>query len=358
MRQMADPPADDVVRTLYAEGQADLVSDLFRKLVESDDPIPPNMPPIAARYFEETAALPSWADHELISRGAELFSKYGAYMVSGLFCSSLPQCYADAKGAQVLIETSRLTDDVDYRILETAQFVFDVLDVDGLGEQGRGIRTAQKVRLMHAAIRNLIAKRGEWDSGALGEPINQEDLALTLGTFSIVILEALDALHLRVPSDQQESFLHLWKVVGHLLGIQESLLPLDVADARDMMQAIRGRQFARSDEGVELTRRLVGSIKEYIPGRSFDGYAPTLIRHLVGRETADLLGVEPRDWTRTFVGSERFFRSIFRRRLDRSWLLRWITWWFNRRLMVTIAHIERGGKKVQFRIPTSLARPR
>ena len=54
------------------------------------------------------------------------------------------------------VETGALLDRVRQRIFETAQFLFDVLDEESLGEKGRGVRSAQRVRLMHAAIRRLV----------------------------------------------------------------------------------------------------------------------------------------------------------------------------------------------------------
>ena len=59
---------------------------------------------------------------------------------------------------------------------------------------GAGIRSAQKVRLMHDAVRHLILEHG-WDP-ALGLPINQEDQLGTLLTFSAVILDGLRKLGL------------------------------------------------------------------------------------------------------------------------------------------------------------------
>jgi hypothetical protein len=54
------------------------------------------------------------------------------------------------------VYTHRLINHPFRRIVETAQFVLDVMAPDGLGHSGRGVRSAQKVRLMHAAIRHLI----------------------------------------------------------------------------------------------------------------------------------------------------------------------------------------------------------
>jgi hypothetical protein len=123
----------------------------------------------------------------LISQGEDVFGEFGLHLVAALFCASLPECYAVAKGAHVLVFTARMSKHPFRRIVETAQFVIDVMSPDGLGEYGMGLRTAQKIRLMHAAIRHLCKTQADWNPDC-GEPINQEDLAGTLMTFSTVAL--------------------------------------------------------------------------------------------------------------------------------------------------------------------------
>ena len=50
-------------------------------------------------------------------------------------------------------------------------------------------------------------------------PINQEDLAGTLMTFSCVVLDALKKLRVGYSAAEGEAFLHAWKVVGHFMGV-------------------------------------------------------------------------------------------------------------------------------------------
>src|SRR6201999_3276000 len=124
----------------------------------------------------------------------EVFACYGPQICLCLLCKSLPEAYACAKGAQVLYRTGRLTDQdgtmrtFTRRLMETSQFVVNVCIPGGLEPNGKGIVTSQKVRLIHAAIRYFI-KKGEWDVATLGEPINQEDMAGTLQSFSTLILQ-------------------------------------------------------------------------------------------------------------------------------------------------------------------------
>ena len=77
MRQEGDPLADGVVRQIFDEGDQAAVDDVFAKITRSDDPIPPGLPGKALAYFEDTAAMPAWADKEQIATAQRMFTRDG-----------------------------------------------------------------------------------------------------------------------------------------------------------------------------------------------------------------------------------------------------------------------------------------
>src|SRR6185436_16758318 len=123
----------------------------------------------------------------------------------------------------------------------------DIADEGSFSAGGRGMRAAQKVRLLHAAIRRMTREHTGWDM-ADGLPLNQEDLAATLMTFSVIVLDSVDRLDVPASAEEREAWLHLWKVIGALLGIRSELLPRDVADGDALMESIRRRQWVRSPQ--------------------------------------------------------------------------------------------------------------
>ncbi len=163
MRSSGDPDADAVVRAIFETGHLPAVNDLFARIVRNDDPVPAGLPQVAADYFERTAKLPDWADPDQLARASLMFRRAGWAAAIALFNAALPQCYAMAKGVRVLAGTRGLVDVPERRILETAQFLFDVTGSDAFAPGGTGIRAAQKVRLLHAAIRHLTLAEATWD---------------------------------------------------------------------------------------------------------------------------------------------------------------------------------------------------
>ena len=353
LRQVTDPAADDVIAAIFARGQADAVNALMYGIFKTTEPLPPGLPPEAAAYFSDTA-LPAWADLKQIALAEQLFTRTGWQLAMGLFCSSLPQAYAAAHGAHVITQTQGMTKHTKQRIFETAQFLFDVMDEGALRPGGRGVLTAKKVRLMHATIRHLILRENTWDAAKFGLPINQEDLAGTLMTFSVVTLDGLRLLEIPFSAEEGDAWLHAWKVVGHLLGLRDELLPTDLIDAEELMEAIRDRQWRSSDDGEMLAKPLVEMMQSYFPGDAFDGFPIALVRALAGDHCADLLGLPPGDWTRQVLDAATVISEWIPQGDSRSPSAQ-VFAWATHTFMEAVVLAEREGKNARFRIPKSLS---
>ncbi|MFT3713227.1 MAG: oxygenase MpaB family protein [Archangium sp.] len=351
-RTQGDPVADDVIKAVFARGQIDAVNKLMGSIFRTTQPVPPELPDEAEAYFKDTA-LPSWVDPAQLKLSEGLFTRTGWQIAMGLFCSSLPQAYAAAKGAKVITQTQGMTGHQKQRIFETGQFLFDVMDLGALSPGGRGILSAKKVRLMHAAVRHLISTRPDpkWDAGVFGVPINQEDLAGTLMTFSVVTLDGLRLLGVPYSAEEGAAWLHAWKVVGHFMGVRPEFLPKDLIDAQELMEAIRDRQWAPSEDGKILTQSLVGMMQSYFPGDALDGFPNALIRTLAGDHCADLLGLPQADWTRSVIDAGTVIDQYIPR--GNSQLEKWVAW-ASHQFMEGVVKQQREGKNARFRIPDAL----
>ncbi|MBL8952179.1 MAG: DUF2236 domain-containing protein [Myxococcaceae bacterium] len=352
-RQKMDPAADAVVAEVISKKQVTEVRQLLGMMFTTDEPIPSALPDVAKKYFTDTQGLPAWADPQKMKSAQELFTRAGWEIAAVLFCSSLPQAYAAAKGAKVIDETQAMTRHTKQRIFETAQFLFDAIDEGALDPGGRGIRTIQKVRLMHAAVRRYLLDTGKWDSAKLGAPINQEDMAGTLMTFSVVTLEGIRKLGVDVSGPQGDAWLHYWKVVGSILGVHEDLLPKDVPDGQLLMESIRDRQWKESAAGQRLIRPLIEMMESYFIGKTFDGMPTALVRYLAGDYCADILGLPESDWTRALIEGASFVNRIVDDRDPNDPLSR-VFADLSHKLMEAVVKQQRDYKTAVFRLPKSL----
>lgn len=289
-RRMGDPIADVLFARLARRGKLGAVDDLIASVTSEQDPLPPNLPPVVRRFLM-IEGLPSWTDRARVLRAQRFAERHSVAIACALFCASLPSAFTGAKGVSVLYVTRKLHDDVDRRVNETGRFVFDVLMPGGF-ESGRALRSTQKVRLLHAAVRyRVLAGRPAPIGTDVNIPINQEDLLGTLVCFSVVVLDALTKMGITFTADEGEDFMHLWRVVGAVLGIRESWLPKCVADARVLGEMIRARQAIPTQDGRELAAVLVDGIERHLPARGLGVVAPGLMRFFLGEQVAQTLGL-------------------------------------------------------------------
>lgn len=356
-RLVADPQADAVIAAVVEQGELAAVNSLLRCLMANDDLVPDALPAVVQDYLRTSGQLPPWANQQLILQGEAVFALYSPAIITVLFFASLPMAYAAQKGAQVLYLSRRMTQCLHPRIVQTAQFILDVMSPGGLQPGGRGLRSIQKVRLIHAAIRYYILhghnQSRSWDM-AWGLPINQEDMAGTLLTFTVTVIEGLAAMGIRWTAAEREAYLHCWKVIGYILGIRPELLPLDYADALALTQAISRRHWQASPAGQALAQSLLEFLEQQLPSKVFSGLAATMIRSLSGDEVADLLNIPPANWTwgvwRTttrliaLVGKAKLLLPLLQL-LTRRWGMAWLQ---------EATLIRGGGLRTTFAVPSGL----
>ena len=297
-RQRTDPPADQAIATLVQRAGKPSAKQLFDTLIRQIDLPIDQLPPEIVAFIQAHRQLPNWIDYRKIQLAQDLFVDHGPKFLLFLYYKSLPILYACAHGAKVLVHTGRLSQQQDTlkvfsrRIAETGQFLINVMEEGSFDPTGQAIDTTLKIRLIHAAIRHFIPA-GHWDAENWGKPINQEDMAITLMTFSVSLTDALQDMGIDEPRDRQEAFLHCWKVVGFLLGIEPELLPQKTADARSLLNVILKRQAAASPEGQQLTKALITFAEQTLPSQRFKSVPSVLIPFLIGEDLAKLLAVKP-----------------------------------------------------------------
>ena len=378
-RSQTDPLADNTISKIVSSGEKERVNQVMKLLFTNESfhkgmfsTLGEELSNILDEYIQSTSKLPDWADASKIKNGEKLFSLYGPAIFMLLNVSSLPMCYTCAKGAQVLYETGRLLthkgniDPLARRLMETAQMVVNVLSNGGLAENGKGIVTVQKVRLIHASIRYYLKQgqyQGEkWDTSTFGEPINQEDLAGTLMSFGPVILAGMKQLNIEVSEAQQADYMHCWKVVGYLMGIDGRLLPDSFEDGFELATRILEHQAEASEAGEALTNSCIQFMNVLIPGNLFDDVPAYFIRYFLedftissGKDLSPCIGLPKEDSVkdRIVLKLTKMITGEFSHLEERK-IVQEISSHFNKRLLEGIIHHYNEGKDVQFFIPPSL----
>ena len=289
-RQQQDPLADEVI-AWYMPDQKHALKAMMEQVENNDFEPAVDTPEVFRKLYEDIFKNRALGKTNIISKGQQFFDRYSSDILLLLGLLSLPYCYAAAHGAEVLIRSKRIKDEPANRLTETAQFVFDVTAPDAFGPGGKGLASLLKVRLIHASIRYYVQRGGSWPE-AYGKPVNQEDMAGTNLSFSLIAVRGMRKLGIRVSAAQSLDYIRYWNVIGELLGLRPELLPGSTKEAYLLERNIRQRQFKSSPAGRELTASLVGYFEQVMKGSSMDGWARPYVHFLLGDKIAGMLGLE------------------------------------------------------------------
>lgn len=297
-----DPLADEAVEAMSALGPGGGFA-LLSRVLDRGIAAVPEAPPALRAFFAEGARVPAWVDWETVDRGGAVLLRSGILGGLVLGAMSLPLGYAAPGGNKPLVLSGRLTEQAPRRLAETSRFVQAVSQPGGMRPGAEGLKITLKVRIMHAHVRRMLLRSDRWDTAAWGAPINQHDMAATTLLFSLVVLEGLRRFGFDVEPEEAERYMHLWRYVGFVSGVDPELLPASQIEGFALADLINTTQGAPDDDSRALVRALLDSPiaaartpqeKRTAPMRA--QVARGLMRGLVGAELSDKLGVGPTRW--------------------------------------------------------------
>ena len=88
-----------------------------------------------------------------------------------------------------------------------------------------------RIRFIHARIRTLLAKSDDWNHEAWGSPVSAAHLGFAISVFSKRLLEYSALVGAKLNKEEQKSVLSIWRYTGYLMGIPETILYTNEAEA-------------------------------------------------------------------------------------------------------------------------------
>ena len=288
LRFKKDSLADRAVQVLVTDAN-------FAKEINSWKSIPDSLPADFSleltQYFDfykNKLAESSISKNEYAQT---FFERNGGLYLAMLGFYSLPYCYAFADGAQVLIRSQRILDQIGERLGETTRFVLNIFKPESFASQDEAFLTCAKVRLIHAYSRYYIQMHAtNWDS-AFGEPINQEDLLGTNLAFSHIVLRGMTKLGFGPTPKEHQALLLYWKWIGELMGVETNLWPTTVKEAFELDRLIRRRHMKPSEAGKKLTRALMEFYQKNVPDSLLTSQLESMLAFFLGKEASKAVGI-------------------------------------------------------------------
>ncbi|GAB3521822.1 oxygenase MpaB family protein [Emticicia fontis] len=289
-RSVGDAEADALIEQLIAKEGIGFLRSLMPFLGDFKKLDFQNQPQLLQDFLKTHSSLPDFFNKKELIRATDFYQENQQIigLILGLY--ALPYCYLGADGARVLYLSERIRKDTYNRLVETGNFMKAVMSYDNW-EDDKIFAICTKVRLMHAAIRYFTLHSQKWNMD-WGYPINQEDMLGTNLAFSLVVLRGMRKLGYSVDNTYQRAYLHIWNVVGFLLGIDEELLPANDLEAIKLERMIVARQFRQSAESQALTDSLMQAVRGISPNEWTGDLLQAQSRFLLGEKYAEMLGVK------------------------------------------------------------------
>ncbi|MFC0261150.1 oxygenase MpaB family protein [Fontibacter flavus] len=288
-REQTDPLADEAVFYLYQHPDWIFQINQF-EILPSGEEIK-SMPLPLSCFFSAFEELPVWQNDEKVRHAQQFFGQEGNRYLTLLGFYALPYCYAFADGAQVLVRSKRITDDIGMRLTETALFLLDCYRPGTFLDDSKSLLSIAKVRLIHAFSRFFIKKYGKDWNMQWGQPVNQEDMIGTNLAFSLLVMRGMEKLGRFPGKETHEAVLHYWKLIGFYLGINISFWPETAKEAFELEKIIRRRHMRSSDAGRKLVNSLINYYRQAIPDENIAGIVETMMAYFVGEKASEALGI-------------------------------------------------------------------
>lgn len=343
---VGDPLADAAVLALAAHPK-DVRQAMVDTALDSGIDAVPEAPDALRALFAQLDRVPFWVDPARLDRGGAAFLRAGLLggMVLGAY--SLVAGYCSPGGNKPLAFSGRLSQDAPRRLAETGRFVQAVSSPGGMRRYGDGFKAMVKVRLVHATVRQMLARSPRWNAAAWGVPINQYDMSGTTLLFSYIVLDGLDKMGFQMTADERADFMHLWRYGGYLIGVDDELRCTTEAEGKALWELLSTTQAPPDDDSRALAHALLDSgvaaarsPEERVRAERARVVGYALSRHLLGEEYADWLGYPKTPWRHAV----RLFRSMNERAGDA----------LARTTGLPFARVDRGARYWKFVVDTGL----
>lgn len=222
----ADPLADAVV----GDPAGPVAGRAVRTMMEHGVAAVTDPPPTVRALIDQVTAEPAWLERDRLDRASDVLVRYSAQWGLVLGAASLLAGADNWIAAKPLLLTGRYGTQPAVRSIEVGEWLSRVVLPGGMAVDGPGFQHTVRVRMIHAHVRRHITRNAEWDEAAWGVPVPQPYMAFTLAEFGHISLAAMAKLGVRLRPDELDDIYHLWRYVGHVIGVDPALNPVDEAD--------------------------------------------------------------------------------------------------------------------------------
>ena len=254
--RMGDPVLDSVLEEISSIAPADLHLFIKAGIEENEEKL--KLAPEPLRDFFRDLEEPEWLDYEAFRPGIKMFPENVDFMLAAFVAGVLVEGFSTTI-AKSFAMTGRVAS-TSRRLRQNNRQLMEIFFPRALEREGDGWRLSVRVRFVHARIRQLIAKSGDWDFESYGTPLSAANLGLAISVFSRRLLDFALLLGARLTEVEQKSVMAVWRYSGYLMGIPDSILYTDSESAREIHKIAFMCEPPPDADSAEMANALINAI--------------------------------------------------------------------------------------------------
>ena len=289
---IGDPLADAAVASLPDDQRE--VHRLIQAGMDQDAAILDQAPRELRDFFTAVSAPPEWFDPGSVYSGCRLFHRHSDLFLVGFVCDTIVQGFTTTISKSFLA-TGRLIDHGVRRLRQNNLHLMEIFIPGGLERDGDGWKMSVRIRLVHAQVRRQLLMSNEWDTAELGTPLSAANIALASVSFSALLLQSVAKLGVHLDHESRASFMHVWRYTAWLIGVPESILFRNEAEAIELYRVGFNCEPPPDVEAIIMANMLINSaplvvgVTDPEERRKTARYVFRVSRALIGDEMADQL---------------------------------------------------------------------
>ena len=201
--------------------------------MDQDDDVLRTAPRALQDFFTAVGVAPAWVDPEAMAPGWHGFHDNVYEFVLAVVAGSIVQGFTTTI-SKAFAATGRTVQNGNQRYRQNLRHILEIMLPGGLERTGEGWKLSVRIRFVHARVRRLLLQSGNWNVDEDGWP--PERRAGRHGMHPVLGAPP-GSRHVpgaRLSSEQRAGFMHVWRYTSWLLGVPETLLFRNKAEADEL----------------------------------------------------------------------------------------------------------------------------
>ena len=289
---IGDPEADAVIEQLEPLGQENAMQFFRAAMDKRDASVLKEAPSLMRDFFERMESPPDWLDLSALTPACRMFHRNSRLVLGAFVGGTLVEGFSTNISKSFFI-TGRVRDQGVRRLKQNNRHLIEIFMPGGLERDGDGWKLSVRIRMVHAQIRRLLKHSEDWDTDSWGLPLSAAHLGFAITAFSARLLRHMKNLGAEYNDDERKSFMKVWRYSGYLMGIPETILFRDEADALRLFEIGLMCEPPPEVESIVMANSLINSaplitgVEDPAARRALAKYVFNISRALIGNTLAD-----------------------------------------------------------------------